>query len=141
MDIPEVKLNRLDVQNLESKLRLYKYIYFGNKLKYYEEIVKTFGNIIKVRVNENKRRNFEKINEELLLDVNIDQIESSAIFFLILFIFIGIIPSLIISPLYFLLFASLGVLFYILIDYYYIILYNNLNTKKKSQLVSCCEKY
>ena len=136
MDIPEVKLNRLDIQNLESKLRLYKYIYFGNKLKYYEEIVKTFGNIIKIRVNENKRKNFEKINEELLLDVNIDQIESSAIFFLILFIFIGIIPSIIISPLYFLLFASLGVLFYILIDYYYIILYNNLNTRKKSQLIS-----
>ncbi len=136
MDIPEVKLNRLDIQNLESKLRLYKYIYFGNKLKYYEEIVKTFGNIIKIRVNENKRRNFEKINEELLLDVNIDQIESSAIFFLILFIFIGIIPSIIISPLYFLLFVSLGVLFYILIDYYYIILYNNLNIKKKSQLIS-----
>ena len=136
MDIPEVKLNRLDIQNLESKLRLYKYIYFGNKLKYYEEIVKTFGNIIKIKVNENKRRNFEKINEELLLDVNIDQIESSAIFLLILFIFIGIIPSIIISPLYFLLFASLGVLFYILIDYYYIILYNNLNTRKKSQLIS-----
>ena len=136
MDIPEVKLNRLDIQNLESKLRLYKYIYFGNKLKYYEEIVKTFGNIIKIKVNENKRRNFEKINEELLLDVNIDQIESSSIFLLILFIFIGIIPSIIISPLYFLLFASLGVLFYILIDYYYIILYNNLNTRKKSQLIS-----
>jgi len=136
MDIQEVKLNRLDIQNLESKLRLYKYIYFGNKLKYYEEVVKTFGNIIKIRVNENKRKNFEKINEELLLDVNIDQIESSAIFLLILFIFIGIIPSLIISPLYFLLFASLGVLFYILIDYYYIILYNNLNIKKKSQLIS-----
>ncbi len=136
MDIPEVKLNRLDIQNLESKLRLYKYIYFGNKLKYYEEVVKTFGNIIKIRVNENKRKNFEKINEELLLDVSIDQIESSAIFFLILFIFIGIIPSIIISPLYFLLFASLGVLFYILIDYYYIILYNNLNIKKKSQLIS-----
>jgi len=136
MDIQEVKLNKLDIQNLESKLRLYKYIYFGNKLKYYEEIVKTFGNIIKIRVNENKRKNFEKINEELLLDVNIDQIESSAIFFLILFIFIGIIPSIIISPLYFLLFASLGVLFYILIDYYYIILYNNLNTRKKSQLIS-----
>ena len=136
MDIPEIKLNRLDIQNLESKLRLYKYIYFGNKLKYYEEVVKTFGNIIKIRVNENKRRNFEKINEELFLDVNIDQIESSAIFFLILFIFIGIIPSIIISPLYFLLFASLGVLFYILIDYYYIILYNDLNTKKRSQLIN-----
>jgi len=136
MDIPEVELNRLDIQNLESKLRLYKYIYFGNKLKYYEKVVKTFGNIIKIRVNENKRRNFEKINEELLLDVNIDQIESSAIFLLILFIFIGIIPSIIIYPLYFLLFASLGVLFYILIDYYYIILYNDLNIKKKSQLIS-----
>ena len=136
MDIPEIKLNRLDIQNLESKLRLYKYIYFGNKLKYYEKVVKMFGNIIKIRVNENKRRNFEKINEELFLDVNIDQIESSAIFFLVLFIFIGIIPSIIISPLYFLLFASLGVLFYILIDYYYIILYNDLNTKKRSQLIN-----
>jgi len=136
MDIPEVKLDKLDIQNLESKLRLYKYIYFGNKLKYYEEVVKTFGNIIKIRVNENKRKNFEKINEELLLDVNIDQIESSAIFLLILFIFIGIIPSIVISPLYFLLFASLGVLFYILIAYYYIILYNNLNIRKKSQLIS-----
>jgi Flp pilus assembly protein TadB len=136
MDISEVELGRLDVQNLESKIKLYKYIYFGNKLKYYEKIVKTFGNIIKVKVNENKRRNFEKINEELLLDVNIDQIYSASIFFLVLFIFIGIISSIIISPLYFLLFASLGILSYILIDYYYIILYNNLNTKKKSQLIS-----
>jgi len=136
MDISEIELNRLDIQNLESKLKLYKYFYFGNKLKYYEKIVKTFGNIIKIKVNENKRRNFEKINEELFLDVNINQIDSSSIFFLILFIFIGIIPSIIISPLYFLLFISLGLLSYILIDYYYIILYNNLNTKKKSQLIS-----
>jgi Flp pilus assembly protein TadB len=136
MDISEVELNKLDVQNLESRIKLYKYFYFGDKLKYYEKIVKSFGNIIKVKVNENKRKNFEKINEELLLDVNIDQIDSTAIFFLILFIFIGIIPSIIISPLYFLLFISLGILSYILIDYYYIILYNNLNTKKKSQLVS-----
>jgi Flp pilus assembly protein TadB len=136
MDISEIELNRLDIQNLESRIKLYKYFYFGNKLKYYEKIVKTFGNIIKIKVNENKRRNFEKINEELSLDVNIDQIESSSIFFLILFIFIGIISSIIISPLYFLLFISLGVLSYILIDYYYIILYNNLNTKKKSQLIS-----
>jgi len=136
MDISEIELNRLDIQNLESKLKLYKYFYFGNKLKYYEKIVKTFGNIIKIKVNENKRRNFEKINEELFLDININQIDSSSIFFLILFIFIGIIPSIIISPLYFLLFISLGLLSYILIDYYYIILYNNLNTKKKSQLIS-----
>jgi len=136
MDISEIELNRLDIQNLESKLKLYKYFYFGNKLKYYEKIVKTFGNIIKIKSNNNKRRNFEKINEEILLDVNIDQIDSAAIFFLILFIFIGIIPSIIISPLYFLLFISLGLLSYILIDYYYIILYNNLNTKKKSQLIS-----
>jgi len=136
MDISEIELNRLDIQNLESRIKLYKYFYFGNKLKYYEKIVKTFGNIIKIKVNENKRRNFEKMNEELSLDVNIDQIDSSSIFFLILFIFIGIIPSIIISPLYFLLFISLGVLSYILIDYYYIILYNNLNTKKKSQLIS-----
>ena len=136
MDISEIELNRLDIQNLESKLKLYKYFYFGNKLKYYEKIVKTFGNIIKIKVNENKRRNFEKINEELFLDVNINQIDSSSIFFLILFIFIGIIPSIIISPLYFLLFISLGLLSYILIAYYYIILYNNLNTKKKSQLIS-----
>jgi Flp pilus assembly protein TadB len=136
MDISEVELNKLDVQNLESRIKLYKYFYFGDKLKYYEKIVKSFGNIIKVKVNENKRKNFEKINEELLLDVNIDQIDSAAIFFLILFIFIGIIPSIIISPLYFLLFISLGILSYILIDYYYIILYNNLNTKKKSQLIS-----
>jgi len=136
MDISEIELNRLDIQNLESKLKLYKYFYFGNKIKYYEKIVKTFGNIIKIKANENKRKNFEKINEELSLDVNIDQIESSSIFFLILFIFIGIIPSIIISPLYFLLFISLGLLSYILTDYYYIILYNNLNTKKKSQLIS-----
>jgi len=136
MDISEIELNRLDIQNLESKLKLYKYFYFGNKLKYYEKIVKTFGNIIKIKVNENKRRNFEKINEELFLDININQIDSSSIFFLILFIFIGIIPSIIISPLYFLLFISLGLLSYILIDYYYIILYNNINTKKKSQLIS-----
>ena len=136
MDISEIELNRLDIQNLESKLKLYKYFYFGNKLKYYEKIVKTFGNIIKIKVNENKRRNFEKINEELFLDININQIDSSSISFLILFIFIGIIPSIIISPLYFLLFISLGLLSYILIDYYYIILYNNLNTKKKSQLIS-----
>jgi len=136
MDISEVELNKLDIQNLESKLKLYKYFYFGNKLKYYEKVVKSFGNIIKVKVNENKRKNFEKINEELLLDVNIDQIDSASIFFLILFIFIGIIPSIIISPLYFLLFISLGILSYILIDYYYIILYNNLNIKKKSQLIS-----
>ena len=136
MDISEVELNKLDIQNLESKLKLYKYFYFGNKLKYYEKVVKSFGNIIKVKVNENKRKNFEKINEELLLDVNIDQIDSASIFFLILFIFIGIIPSIIISPLYFLIFISLGILSYILIDYYYIILYNNLNTKKKSQLIS-----
>jgi len=136
MDISEVELDKLDVQNLESRIKLYKYFYFGDKLKYYEKIVKSFGNIIKVKVNENKRKNFEKINEELLLDVNIDQIDSAAIFFLILFIFIGIIPSIIISPLYFLLFISLGILSYILIDYYYIILYNNLNTKKKSQLIS-----
>jgi len=136
MDISEIELNRLDIQNLESKLKLYKYFYFGNKIKYYEKIVKIFGNIIKIKANENKRKNFEKINEELSLDVNIDQIESSSIFFLILFIFIGIIPSIIISPLYFLLFISLGLLSYILTDYYYIILYNNLNTKKKSQLIS-----
>jgi len=136
MDISEVELNKLDIQNLESKLKLYKYFYFGNKLKYYEKVVKSFGNIIKVKVNENKRKNFEKINEELLLDVNIDQIDSASIFFLILFIFIGIIPSIIISPLYFLIFISLGILSYILIDYYYIILYNNLNIKKKSQLIS-----
>jgi Flp pilus assembly protein TadB len=136
MDISEVELNRLDTQNLESKLKLYKYFYFGNKLKYYEKIVKTFGNIIKIKSNNNKRRNFEKINEELSLDVNIDQIDSAAIFFLILFIFIGIISSIIISPLYFLLFISFGVLSYILIDFYYIVLYNNLNNKKKSQLVS-----
>jgi Flp pilus assembly protein TadB len=135
MDISEVELDKLDVQNLESKIKLYKYFYFGDKLKYYEKIVKLFGNIIKVKVNENKRKNFEKINEEILLDVNIDQIDSAAIFFLILFIFIGIIPS-IISPIYFLLFISFGILSYILIDYYYIILYNNLNTKKKSQLIS-----
>ncbi|MFP3256457.1 MAG: hypothetical protein RXO36_01430 [Candidatus Nanopusillus acidilobi] len=136
MDISEIELNGLDIQNLESKLKLYKYFYFGNKIKYYEKIVKAFGNIIKIKVNENKRRNFEKINEELLLDVNIDQIESSSIFFLILFAFIGIIPSIIISPLYFILFISLGLLSYILIDYYYIVLYNNLNTKKKSQLIN-----
>jgi Flp pilus assembly protein TadB len=136
MDISEIELNRLDIQNLESKLKLYKYFYFGNKIKYYEKIVKIFGNIIKIKANENKRKNFEKINEELSLDVNIDQIESSSIFFLILFIFIGIIPSIIISPLYFLLFISLGLLSYLLTDYYYIILYNNLNTKKKSQLIS-----
>ena len=135
MDISEVELNRLDTQNLEDKLKLYKYFYFGNKLKYYEKIVKTFGNIIKVKSNNNKRRNFEKINQEILLDVNIDQIDSAAIFFLILFIFIGIIPS-IIYPLYFLLFISLGVLLYILIDFYYIVLYNNLYNKKKSQLIS-----
>jgi hypothetical protein len=60
MDISEVELSRLDTQNLEGKLKLYKYIYFGNKLKYYEEIVKTFGNIIKIKSNNNKRRNFEK---------------------------------------------------------------------------------
>ncbi|MFP3290020.1 MAG: hypothetical protein RXN31_02275 [Candidatus Nanopusillus acidilobi] len=136
MDISEIELNGLDIQNLESKLKLYKYFYFGNKIKYYEKIVKAFGNIIKIKVNENKRKNFEKINEELILDVNIDQIESSSIFFLILFTFIGIIPSIIISPLYFLLFISLGLLSYILIDYYYIVLYNNLNTKKKSQLIN-----
>jgi Flp pilus assembly protein TadB len=136
MDISEIELSGLDIQNLESKLKLYKYFYFGNKIKYYEKIVKAFGNIIKIKVNENKRKNFEKINEELLLDVNIDQIESSSIFFLILFIFIGIIPSIIISPLYFLLFISLGLLSYILIDYYYIVLYSNLNTKKKSQLIN-----
>jgi Flp pilus assembly protein TadB len=136
MDISEIELSGLDIQNLESKLKLYKYFYFGNKIKYYEKIVKAFGNIIKIKVNENKRKNFEKINEELLLDVNIDQIESSSIFFLILFIFIGIIPSIIISPLYFLLFISLGLLSYILIGYYYIVLYNNLNAKKKSQLIN-----
>jgi len=136
MDISEIELSGLDIQNLESKLKLYKYFYFGNKIKYYEKIVKAFGNIIKIKVNENKRKNFEKINEELLLDVNIDQIESSSIFFLILFIFIGIIPSIIISPLYFLLFISLGLLSYILIDYYYIVLYSNLNAKKKSQLIN-----
>jgi len=136
MDISEVELNRLDTQNLEDKLKLYKYIYFGNKLKYYEKIVKTFGNIIKIKSNNNKRRNFEKINEEILLDVNIDQIDSAAIFFLILFIFIGIIPSIIISPLYFILFTSFSALSYVLIDYYYIILYNNLYNKKKSQLIS-----
>ncbi|AMD29875.1 hypothetical protein Nps_02245 [Candidatus Nanopusillus acidilobi] len=136
MDISEIELNGLDIQNLESKLKLYKYFYFGNKIKYYEKIVKAFGNIIKIKVNENKRKNFEKINEELLLDVNIDQIESSSIFFLILFIFIGIIPSIIISPLYFLLFISLGLLSYIVIDYYYIVLYSNLNAKKKSQLIN-----
>ncbi|MCG2867933.1 MAG: hypothetical protein L7G90_00865 [Candidatus Nanopusillus sp.] len=136
MDISEIELNKLDIQNLESKLKLYKYFYFGNKIKYYEKIVKAFGNIIKIKVNENKRKNFEKINEELLLDVNIDQIESSSIFFLILFIFIGIIPSIIISPLYFLLFISLGLLSYILIDYYYVVLYSNLNAKKKSQLIN-----
>jgi len=136
MDISEIELSGLDIQNLESKLKLYKYFYFGNKIKYYEKIVKAFGNIIKIKVNENKRKNFEKINEELLLDVNIDQIESSSIFFLILFIFIGIIPSIIISPLYFLLFISLGLLSYILIDYYYVVLYSNLNAKKKSQLIN-----
>jgi len=32
MDISEVELNRLDTQNLEGKLKLYKYFYFGNKL-------------------------------------------------------------------------------------------------------------
>ncbi|MCG2882824.1 MAG: hypothetical protein L7G81_00755 [Candidatus Nanopusillus sp.] len=136
MDISEIELSGLDIQNLESKLKLYKYFYFGNKIKYYEKIVKAFGNIIKIKVNENKRKNFEKINEELLLDVNIDQIESSSIFFLLLFIFIGIIPSIIISPLYFLLFISLGLLSYILIDYYYVVLYSNLNAKKKSQLIN-----
>jgi Flp pilus assembly protein TadB len=136
MDISEIELSGLDIQNLESKLKLYKYFYFGNKIKYYEKIVKAFGNIIKIKVNENKRKNFEKINEELLLDVNIDQIESSSIFFLILFILIGIIPSIIISPLYFLLFISLGLLSYILIGYYYIVLYSNLNAKKKSQLIN-----
>jgi len=136
MDISEIELNRLDIQNLESKIKLYKYFYFGNKIKYYEKIVKAFGNIIKIKVNENKRKNFEKINEELLLDVNIDQIESASIFFLILFTFIGIIPSIIISPLYFILFISLGLLSYILIDYYYIVLYSNLNAKKKSQLIN-----
>jgi Flp pilus assembly protein TadB len=136
MDISEIELSGLDIQNLESKLKLYKYFYFGNKIKYYEKIVKAFGNIIKIKVNENKRKNFEKINEELLLDVNIDQIESSSIFLLISFIFIGIIPSIIISPLYFLLFISLGLLSYILIDYYYVVLYSNLNAKKKSQLTN-----
>lgn len=45
MDISEVELNRLDTQNLEDKLKLYKYIYFGNKLKYYEKIMEYLDNL------------------------------------------------------------------------------------------------
>ncbi|MGC9079717.1 MAG: hypothetical protein ACP5G1_03215, partial [Nanopusillaceae archaeon] len=100
-----------------------------------EKIVKTFGNIIKLSSSSKKREKFEKINNELLLDVTIDEIDSAAIVLLILTLTIGLVVSLVFSVSYIIMFILAGVLVYILVDYYYLILYNKLRSKKKSQLI------
>ncbi|MGC9133176.1 MAG: hypothetical protein ACP5GJ_02135 [Nanopusillaceae archaeon] len=136
MDIPETELVGLDLNNLDKKIELFKYFYFGNKVKYYEEIVKFFGNIIKLKSSDKKRKEFEKINSELLLNVSIDEIDSASIFLLTISLIFGIALSMLISPIYFVFFLFLGILGYILTDYYYIILYNSLKVRKKSQLIN-----
>lgn len=136
MDISETEIKEINNNNLEYLIKTYKYTYFGSIIKYYESIVKYFGSIIKVKPGKNKEKEFQRINSELLLDVNINQIDSTSIFFLIIFIIVGIFSGLLINPLYFLIFFILGILFYVLLDYYYIILYNGLKARKKGQLVS-----
>ncbi|MGB9674937.1 MAG: hypothetical protein ACPLX8_02265, partial [Nanopusillaceae archaeon] len=135
----DFKENTVAVQgqltDLEKRIRYYKYFYFGETLRYYEKIVKIFGNIIKLSSSSKKREKFEKINNELLLDVTIDEIDSAAIVLLIFTLIIGLVVSLVFSVAYIIMFILSGVLVYILVDYYYLILYNKLRSKKKSQLI------
>ncbi|BFI73088.1 hypothetical protein YN1_0750 [Nanoarchaeota archaeon] len=135
MDIPETEVKELNIGDIERQINFYKYLYLGEKVRFYEKIVRSFGKIIKVKSSNKKRLEFERINSELLLNVDIDEISSASIFLTIITILFGIFLSILISPLYILFFMLIGILVYIFVGYYYVILYYTIKTRKKSQLI------
>ncbi len=136
MDLQSIEINFLDIEDLEKKIILYKYFYFGNSVKYYEKIVKKLGNIFKLSASKKEIEEFNKINSELLLFLDISEILSASAFVLMISIIIGLVLSLAFQNAVLFLFVFLfGILGFIYIRYYYIFLYNKLRAKKKSQLL------
>jgi len=131
------------LENLEQssdivrEIELYKKLYFGNLLSFYEKFVKFIGRLFLLRSSDIKKlEEFNRVKTNLNLNITYDEIYTSQILILIIFIIFSL-PFIIISDIIkFALIVFSGVFLSYLIGEYPFILYRSVKNKKKAQLIS-----